>query len=36
MRIRNKQLFLWTLRGKPYRILALSGIMLLILMFYRF
>ena len=33
MRIRNKQMFLWTLRGKPYFILSLSAITLLILVY---
>lgn len=33
MRIQNKQLFLWTLRGKSCLYLSLTGIVLLILMF---
>lgn len=33
MRMRNKRLFLWTLRGKPYLIVSSFGIVLLILMF---
>ena len=31
--IRKKNLFLWTLRGKPYLILASSALALLILAF---
>ena len=31
-RVRHNELFRWTLRGKPYYILAGSGLALLILM----
>lgn len=31
MRFRNKALFRWTLRGKPYLFLALGSVLLLIL-----
>ncbi len=30
MRFRNKELFRWTLRGKPYLFLALGSVLLLL------